>query len=128
MEDHLLNNKEKVQGTLNHNTITRFTKGTNYTLTTQNKNILAQYSKREYDKSNNFKKNWLEAIKNLFTGMNVSEEIKKNSIPDIISYTKSYVKNCVKNDSDLSEFLKVLEGTNFNISTLIEIIKEANYN
>ncbi len=128
MEDHLLNNKEKVQGTLNHNTITRFTKGSNYTLTTQNKNILAQYSKREYDKSNNFKKNWLEAIKNLFTGMNVSEEIKKNSIPDIISYTKSYVKNCVKNDSDLSEFLKVLEGTNFNISTLIEIIKEANYN
>ena len=128
MEDHLLNNKEKVQGTLNHNTITRFTKGSNYTLTTQNKNTLAQYSKREYDKSNNFKKNWLEAIKNLFTGMNVSEEIKKNSIPDIISYTKSYVKNCVKNDSDLSEFLKVLEGTNFNISTLIEIIKEANYN
>ena len=128
MEDHLLNNKEKVQGTLNHNTITRFTKGSNYTLTTQNKNTLAQHSKREYDKSNNFKKNWLEAIKNLFTGMNVSEEIKKNSIPHIISYTKSYVKNCVKNDSDLSEFLKVLEGTNFNISTLIEIIKEANYN
>ena len=99
-----------------------------HTLTTQNKNILAQYAKREYDKSNNFKKNWLEAIKNLFTGVNVLEEIKKNTIPDIILYTKSYVKNCVKNDSDLSEFLKILEGANFNISTLIEIIKEANYN
>ena len=59
--------------------------------------------------------------------MNVSEEIKKNTISDIISYTKSYVKNCVMNNSDLSEFLNVLEGTNFNISALIEIIKEANY-
>ena len=125
--NHLQNKEESSPGTLNHNTISRFIKGSNGSLSIKNRNILAQYSKREYDKSINFKQNWLEAIKNLFMNMNVSEEIKKNTIPDIISYTKSYVKNCVMNDSDLCEFLNVLEGTNFNISALIEIIKEANY-
>ena len=59
--------------------------------------------------------------------MNVSEEYKKNTIPDIISYTKSYVKHCILDDSDLSEFIKVLKGNNFDIDLLIEILKEAKY-
>ena len=119
--------EKNTPGTLNHNTITRFIVGSNNTLTIKNKNIIAQCSKREFDKSNNFKQNWLEAIKNLFSNMNVSEEYKKNTIPDIISYTKSYVKHCILDDSDLSEFIKVLKGNNFDIDLLIEILKEGKY-
>ena len=127
LEEYSQNDKEGTSpGTLNHNTISRFILGSNYNLTIQNRNILAKCSKREYDETKDSKKYWLEAIKNLLTNINVSEEIKKNTIPDIISYIKSYVKHCINNNEDLAEFLKVLKGTNFNLKTLIDMIKEVN--
>ena len=51
----------------------------------------------------------------------------KNSIIDIINYTKKYVRRYVKNKNDLENFLNALKGVNFDINTLIEIIKEADF-
>jgi hypothetical protein len=51
----------------------------------------------------------------------------KNSIIHIINYTKSYVHQYVKNKNDLENFLNALKGANFDINTLIEIIKEADF-
>ena len=51
----------------------------------------------------------------------------KNSINDIINYIKKYVRRYVKNKNDLENFLNALKGANFDINTLIEIIKEADF-
>ena len=51
----------------------------------------------------------------------------QNSIIDIINYTKKYVRRYVKNKNDLENFLNALKGVNFDINTLIEIIKEADF-
>ena len=123
------NNENSIPGTLNHETISRFIKKSTTSITIINRNILAKCSKREFDISKDHKKKWLEAIKDIYKtniNMNVSEEIKKNTINDIISYTKSYVKHCINDINGLKEFLDVLKGTNFNLKLLLDIINEIN--
>ena len=123
-------NENSIPGTLNHKTISRFIKESTKSITIINRNILAKCSKREFDTSKDHEKKWLEALKDIYKtniNINVSEEIKKNTINDIISYTKSYVKHCINNINGLREFLDVLKGTNFNLELLFDIIKEIKF-
>ena len=61
----------------------------------------------------------------------IVDEIKSNNIVDLIKYIKNYVDYNIKNINNeenkidkINELMYILKGTDFNIKTLLEIIKE----
>ena len=59
----------------------------------------------------------------------IVDEIKSNNIIDLIKYIKNYVDfkniNNEENKIDkINELMYILKGTDFDIKTLLEIIKE----
>lgn len=118
-----------IQGTLNYKTIIRFINESSNDIDVNIRNLLSKYSKRDTNNSN-----WLEAIKNLLSKniqIKIVDEIKSNNIVDLIKYIKNYVDYNIKNINNeenkidkINELMYILKGTDFDIKTLLEIIKE----
>lgn len=123
-------------GSLENITLIRFLKESSKEIDIKTRNLLVKYTKREKDLDKNYNKTWLELINCLLKiKFDFYKEVGLNNINDILEFIKSFVRNCVKNVGDstskesnsIYELLQILKGKNFDIKTLLNILKEYKY-